>query len=124
MEIIVVLLLVATVVLAVARLIYVLHSIHQGLPLVLSHHKTVKTLVVLGSGGHTVEMLKMVAALDPKKYNPRIYVMADTDKISNKKLSEVEKHFKVRLFCKFIINKNQTSIISGSSVCSQHNLNY
>lgn len=94
MDIIVILILVAAVVLAVARLIYVLHSIHQGLPLILSHHKTVKTLVVLGSGGHTVEMLKMVAALNPKKYNPRVYVVADTDKISNKKLLQVEEHFK------------------------------
>lgn len=87
----------AAVMLAVARILYVLHSIRQGPPLVLSHQKAVKTLVVLGSGGHTVEMLKMVAALNPKKYNPRVYVVADTDKISNKKLLEVEKQFKVRL---------------------------
>ncbi|XP_045112639.1 UDP-N-acetylglucosamine transferase subunit ALG14 homolog [Portunus trituberculatus] len=78
----------------VARLVYVLYDIHQGKPLVLPQHKTVKTLVVLGSGGHTVEMLKMVAALDPVKYSPRMYVVADTDEISHKKLLEVEKDFK------------------------------
>lgn len=78
----------------VARLAYVLYAIRQGKPLVLPHHKSVKTLVVLGSGGHTVEMLKMVAALDPNKYNPRIYVVADTDEISHKKLLNVEKCFK------------------------------
>ncbi|KAG0712396.1 UDP-N-acetylglucosamine transferase subunit ALG14 [Chionoecetes opilio] len=78
----------------VCRLVYVLRAIHQGKPLVLPRHNTVKTLVVLGSGGHTVEMLKMVAALDPQKYSPRIYVVADTDEISHKKLLEVEKHFK------------------------------
>ena len=81
------------------RLVYILHAIHQGKPLVLPKHKTVKTLVILGSGGHTVEMLKMVDALDPKKYNPRIYVVADTDEISHKKLLEVEKNFKVCLSC-------------------------
>lgn len=81
-------------VVVVTRLVYVLRDIRQGKPLVLPQHKTVKTLVVLGSGGHTVEMLKMVAALDPVKYSPRMYVMADTDEISHKKLLEVEKHFK------------------------------
>lgn len=98
-------LIVVIVVLAVARLLCVLRSIHQGSSIVLSGHKAVKTLVVLGSGGHTVEMLKMVAALNPKKYSPRIYVVADTDKISNIKLLEVEKHFKVRLFSTFMISR-------------------
>lgn len=103
MDILLVLILMAAVLLAVGRFFYVLHSIRQGSPLVLSQH-TAKTLVVLGSGGHTVEMLKIVAALSPKKYNPRIYVVADTDKISNKKLIEVEKQFKVRLLCMFVIH--------------------
>ncbi|MPC87838.1 UDP-N-acetylglucosamine transferase subunit ALG14 [Portunus trituberculatus] len=88
----------------VARLVYVLYDIHQGKPLVLPQHKTVKTLVVLGSGGHTVEMLKMVAALDPVKYSPRMYVVADTDEISHKKLLEVEKDFKVCLLCIVLVH--------------------
>ncbi len=38
-----------------------------------------KTMVVLGSGGHTAEMLALVRALDHQHYTPRIYVAADTD---------------------------------------------
>lgn len=94
-------------VVVVARLVYVLRDIHQGKPLVLPQHKTVKTLVVLGSGGHTVEMLKMVAALDPVKYSPRMYVVADTDEISHKKLLEVEKNFKVCSSC--ILSSNSST---------------
>ncbi|KAL9653838.1 hypothetical protein ABK040_012899 [Willaertia magna] len=43
----------------------------------------IKTLVVLGSGGHTGEMIAMIQSLDPKKYK-FIFVVADTDKDSEK----------------------------------------
>ncbi len=32
---------------------------------------SVKTLIVLGSGGHTAEMLALVSPLDKEVYNPR-----------------------------------------------------
>ncbi|KAG7165907.1 UDP-N-acetylglucosamine transferase subunit ALG14-like, partial [Homarus americanus] len=57
--------------------------------------KTVKTLVVLGSGGHTGEMLKMVATLDPFCYSPRVYVVAATDAISLKRLSQMEERLQL-----------------------------
>lgn len=41
-----------------------------------------KTLVVLGSGGHTTEMLHLLKNLDPKKYKPLLYVVAATDSTS------------------------------------------
>ena len=43
---------------------------------------SVKTLIVLGSGGHTTEMVRLVSALDWNKYSPRIYVHATTDSLS------------------------------------------
>ncbi|MEW5307780.1 MAG: hypothetical protein WDW36_010156 [Sanguina aurantia] len=44
-----------------------------------------RTLIVLGSGGHTAEMLMMLGALDQSKYSPRVYVVAATDAMSQKK---------------------------------------
>ena len=47
---------------------------------------------VLGSGGHTTEMLKMVAPLIREGiYCPRIYIMADTDRFSEAKVVEIER---------------------------------
>lgn len=50
-----------------------------------------KTLIVIGSGGHTLEMLKQVKTLNPKLYSPRLYVMADVDTSSEYKINEVER---------------------------------
>eukprot|EP00980_Cylindrotheca_fusiformis_P020326 scaffold7344_cov145-Cylindrotheca_fusiformis.AAC.24 len=41
-----------------------------------------KTLVVLGSGGHTTEMLHLLKNLDAKKYAPLSYIIARTDTTS------------------------------------------
>ena len=41
---------------------------------------------VLGSGGHTTEILKLVKTLDKDKYYPRFYLHAKTDEMSKKKL--------------------------------------
>lgn len=78
------------------RVAYVLYTINycSHVPLLVAR-KTVKTLIVLGSGGHTGEMLKMVATLDPFRHSPRIYVVAATDAISLKRLSQTEEKLKV-----------------------------
>ncbi|XP_059151645.1 UDP-N-acetylglucosamine transferase subunit ALG14 homolog [Physella acuta] len=47
-------------------------------------------LVVVGSGGHTTEILTLVKALG-EHYSPRYYIVADTDQISEKKIDECEK---------------------------------
>ncbi|CAM9723641.1 unnamed protein product [Chrysoparadoxa australica] len=44
--------------------------------------KGVKTMVVLGSGGHTSEMLHLVATLSSSVYHPLCYVVAQTDHTS------------------------------------------
>ncbi|KAK8752072.1 hypothetical protein OTU49_011931, partial [Cherax quadricarinatus] len=78
------------------RVAYILYVINccSHIPLMVAK-KTVKTLIVLGSGGHTGEMLKMVATLDPFCYSPRVYVVAATDTISLKRLSQTEEKLKV-----------------------------
>ena len=57
----------------------------QGLPKT-HRSKPCKTLVVLGSGGHTSEMLHMVRQLDSKLYHPMEFVVADTDHTSVQRL--------------------------------------
>ena len=41
-----------------------------------------KTLVVLGSGGHTTEMLDLIKNLKPDRYGPIVLVVANTDTTS------------------------------------------
>ena len=48
--------------------------------------ENVSTLIVLGSGGHTTEMLRLISALDTTKYSPQTYMVADTDTSSLSKL--------------------------------------
>ncbi|KDO24104.1 hypothetical protein SPRG_10891 [Saprolegnia parasitica CBS 223.65] len=46
---------------------------------------TFRTLVVLGSGGHTTEMLALIKRLSPTRYAPLAYVVAATDHTSREK---------------------------------------
>ncbi|KMZ71714.1 UDP-N-acetylglucosamine transferase subunit ALG14, related [Zostera marina] len=62
---------------------------------------SLKTLIVLGSGGHTAEMLNLLVVLDMDKFGPRIYVAAETDNMSlekagvfeNKLMADREKNY-------------------------------
>jgi beta-1,4-N-acetylglucosaminyltransferase len=47
-----------------------------------SRNTPLKTLVVLGSGGHTTELLHLLKNLDPQHYTPLIYIVATTDTTS------------------------------------------
>lgn len=62
--------------------------------------RSVKTLVVIGSGGHTTEMLRIVKHLNPVWYSPRIYILAKGDTTSESKILYVEKQ---------LSNENKTS---------------
>jgi beta-1,4-N-acetylglucosaminyltransferase len=42
----------------------------------------VKTLVVLGSGGHTTEMLALIENIDASIYTPLVYMVASSDDTS------------------------------------------
>ncbi|EDO33531.1 predicted protein [Nematostella vectensis] len=59
--------------------------------------KPVKTLIVMGSGGHTSEMIRLMSGLSDM-YNPRMYLIADTDKMSEEKVVEFESKQKPEIF--------------------------
>ena len=46
--------------------------------------------MVLGSGGHTTEMVALSRALDRKVYTPRTYIIAETDLLSKIKIEKEE----------------------------------
>jgi hypothetical protein len=53
----------------------------------------VPTLIVLGSGGHTAEMCQLLLSLSMSQYRvyePRCYVLAQTDTMSEEKLRRLE----------------------------------
>ena len=45
----------------------------------LSAGKVVKTMVYFGSGGHTMEMIRLITNLDPSKYSPICFAIGHTD---------------------------------------------
>lgn len=52
----------------------------------------VNTIICLGSGGHTKEMLAILKEINPDRYQ-REYLIADTDITSQTKIEEIEKEF-------------------------------
>ena len=55
-----------------------------------------RLLVVLGSGGHTAEMLAALRDLDPRKYTHRTYVISSGDAFSAEKAVEFEKKLELK----------------------------
>mmetsp|Transcript_2281 Transcript_2281/g.5378 ORF Transcript_2281/g.5378 Transcript_2281/m.5378 type:complete len:228 (+) Transcript_2281:157-840(+) len=53
--------------------------------------RPLSTMIVLGSGGHTAEMLTLVENLNLSGYQPRCYVVSATDTHSAKKAIDLEK---------------------------------
>ena len=73
--------------LLVVRLLYLV--IRVKLPRQ-SNSTPVVTMVVLGSGGHTMEMLRLLSGMDLANFSRRIYVAADTDTMSIGKITAFE----------------------------------
>ena len=65
--------------------IYILFYLYTKVP-----KSNLKTAVVLGSGGHTMEMIKMLNGVDTSHFRPREYIVAETDKMSLQKLHQFE----------------------------------
>lgn len=57
-----------------------------------------RTLIVLGSGGHTAEMCAILKHLAREKYSPRFFVVSDTDTTSLSKVLEIPATSKVESY--------------------------
>lgn len=49
-----------------------------------------KTCIVLGSGGHTSEMIALARHMIHERYSPRLYIIANTDDLSEVKARKIE----------------------------------
>jgi beta-1,4-N-acetylglucosaminyltransferase len=83
---------VLTILIIVASLAY---SHNASIPRVRRKNQPVHLLLVLGSGGHTTEMLHMMRnlPLDPSHYTYRTYVVSSGDNFSAEKAREFEAEF-------------------------------
>ncbi|CAH8384391.1 unnamed protein product [Eruca vesicaria subsp. sativa] len=70
------------------RLLYVLYRC--GKPFPKGASTSFSTLIVLGSGGHTAEMLSLLSVLRMDRYTPRFYIAAATDNMSLHKARSFE----------------------------------
>ncbi|KAL2346350.1 hypothetical protein Fmac_000350 [Flemingia macrophylla] len=70
------------------RLLYVIYC--NSRPLSKRASKPVSTLIILGSGGHTAEMLNLLAVLQKDRFEPRFYIAAATDNMSLQKAQLLE----------------------------------
>lgn len=59
----------------------------------LNENKIIKTLVVLGSGGHTSEMLRLLEEMDLNKFRC-VFILGNSDKISQPQAEEMLKNHK------------------------------
>jgi beta-1,4-N-acetylglucosaminyltransferase len=77
----------------VLRTVVVLRGIHcqrgyrKGSPPPLQRTHPIATVVVLGSGGHTTEMLQLLQSLRPEYYTPLTYIVAQTDTTSVRRVA-------------------------------------
>ncbi|XP_071711551.1 uncharacterized protein [Rutidosis leptorrhynchoides] len=74
---------VITVALLVVRVLYVISQ--SSKPIRNTSQKHLSTLVVLGSGGHTAEMINLLSVMQKDRYTPRFYIAAATDNMSLQK---------------------------------------
>ncbi|KAM3239403.1 UDP-N-acetylglucosamine transferase subunit ALG14 [Capsicum annuum] len=78
-----VLLTIGVITILVVRIIYVLFR--SSKPLHSKSPRSLSTLIVLGSGGHTAEMLNLLYVLQTERFKPRYYIAAATDNMSLQK---------------------------------------
>ncbi|XP_049393771.1 uncharacterized protein LOC125858129 [Solanum stenotomum] len=78
-----VLLTIGVITVLVIRIIYVIYRSRK--PLHSKSPRSLSTLIVLGSGGHTAEMLNLLYVLQTERFKPRYYIAAATDNMSLQK---------------------------------------
>lgn len=82
--------LITTICFFVIRVLYVIFWSHK--PRRTRVPKPVSTLIILGSGGHTAEMLNLLSVLQKDRFTPRFYIAAATDNMSLQKARLLENY--------------------------------
>lgn len=76
----------------IVRIIYLIVAKHKNQQHSVKRQKPAKTAIILGSGGHTTEMMAIVNGLNLKNYRPRTYILADSDQTSESKVKQFEQN--------------------------------
>ncbi|XP_068631734.1 UDP-N-acetylglucosamine transferase subunit ALG14 [Battus philenor] len=72
------------------RILYVILKIITSECYFIAQKPSLKTIVCIGSGGHTTELLRIISSLNTKKFSPRLYILADNDVNSEVKIHKLE----------------------------------
>lgn len=64
----------------------------------LEKKRPLRTILCIGSGGHTSELIRLFKAFSIEKYQPRLYIIAKNDTNSEVKIHELEKYIGNGLF--------------------------
>ncbi len=75
------------------RVLYVLQASRLQPPALGNKPKTKSShvVIVLGSGGHTAEMMSLLRDIDTTRYTHRTYIVSSEDNFSSSKAKEIEK---------------------------------
>lgn len=73
----------------VFRITYLIFKIYTT-ECIMQKENSMRTLLCIGSGGHTTELLRFAGNLNCNKYQPRLYVLADNDVTSEAKIKQTE----------------------------------
>uniref|UniRef100_M1B1H6 UDP-N-acetylglucosamine transferase subunit ALG14 n=1 Tax=Solanum tuberosum TaxID=4113 RepID=M1B1H6_SOLTU len=92
-----VLLTIGVITVLVIRMIYVINRSRK--PLHSKSPRSLSTLIVLGSGGHTAEMLNLLYVLQTERFKPRYYIAAATDNMSLQKAHVFEDSLLGKILC-------------------------
>ncbi|XP_022830741.1 UDP-N-acetylglucosamine transferase subunit ALG14 homolog [Spodoptera litura] len=96
-----------TIVLAfLLRVLYLIYEITMINKCELTRPKSLRTILCIGSGGHTTELLRLVKNLNKRKYQPRVYILADNDVSSEVKIRETEKEQNDYTLCRIPRSRN------------------
>lgn len=66
-----------------ARFVFIILQCVIGQKTIKKSTTRFRTLIVIGSGGHTAEMLRLMNEINKLKFTPRQYILADTDTTSH-----------------------------------------
>ncbi|KAL8688759.1 MAG: hypothetical protein Q9218_005405 [Villophora microphyllina] len=81
---------------AFLRFLYILPGCNPTKPRARRRGSPTRLLIVLGSGGHTSEMLSLLHNLDPNLYTHRSYIVSSGDDFSASKAIEFERGIEAR----------------------------
>lgn len=104
------------IVLIIARVTYLMHKITTGFSKYAAKRNTpCKTIICIGSGGHTTEMLQLIQNINFENYSPRYYIMAHSDITSLNKVQKLEESKNFIIDKDYFISKIPRSRSVGQS---------